>query len=140
MSQIPEPKDSLQETEIPVSGLPHGPIEGMLANTPRATRGRKGPFLILTNDGIKFAKRWFRSRTKVPPKKARLYQLIIKIVMMKGVITFIGAQRIGYSNEVIQDALSRGYIRLTRKFIEPSKEVKKQIIALIGKDPKRIYT
>lgn len=138
MSQIPEPKDSLQETETPVSGLPHGPIEGGPIETPRSARGRKGPFLILTNDGIKFAKRWFRSRKKVPPKMSRLYQLIIKIVMMKGVITLIGAQRIGYS-EVIQDALTRGYVRLTRKFMEPSKEVKKQIITLIRKDPKRIY-
>ena len=138
MSQIQEPEDSIQERETPVSGLPQGSIE-LPIETPRVAKDGKGPFLILTNDGIKFAKRWFRSRKRVPPKISRLYQLILKIVMMKGVITLIGAQRIGYAEKVIQDAISRRYLRLARKPSKPSREVTQDINKLIGKGRKQLY-
>jgi hypothetical protein len=139
VSEIPEHTNFLQDDETLISGLPLGQIEELPIEPLGSTKAEKGPFLILTNDGIKFAKRWHRSKNKVPPKMSRLYQLIMKIIMMKGVITQIGAQKIGYDKKVIHDAISRRYLRLARKPSKPSREVIQDINKLIGKGRKPLY-
>jgi hypothetical protein len=129
----------LQDDETLISGLPLGQIEELQIEPQRATKARKSTFLILTNDGIKFARKWQRSNNKVPTNISRLYQLIIKIIMMKGVITLNEAQRIGYNKSVIQDAISRKYLRLTRKPSKPSREVIQEIKKFIGKGRTPLY-
>jgi len=139
VSEIKEDTNVLQEDETLMSGLPLGQIEELPIEPPKTTRSRKGPFLILTSDGMKFAIKWRRSKGKIPPKMSRLYQLIMKIIMMKGVITLIGAQRIGFTNKVIQDAISRKYIRLAQKPSKPSIKVLQEIKKFIGKGRKPLY-
>lgn len=99
---------------------------------------RKGLFLILTNSGVGFVKKWYKKKSRIPSGITRLYQLLLKTVMMGGAMTVTDAKRARYTSNTIRIALAKKLLRLKQTSEIPI-EVRRQIKELIGNAPKQIY-
>jgi hypothetical protein len=58
---------------------------------------------------------------------------------MKGIMTTHFARRLGYTNEVLELAASKGYIEVYNNPIKPSVVVLNKIVEMIGDAPRCIY-
>jgi len=96
-------------------------------------------FLVLKVEGLKFLKIWFGAQKCVPPNLTKLYQLILHMVTMKGMIPVYLALRTGYTSKLINEAVKRGYVELSLVPKKPSEEVLNRINEIIGKPPREIY-
>lgn len=105
----------------------------------RISRFRSGGYLSLTDAGMAFIKRWFGTEKRIPPENAKLYQLLLKTAMMKGVVTFLDAARIAGSREAVQEAISKNFLRPLPRGSRPPDGVLRDIEELIGEPPRQMY-
>jgi len=105
----------------------------------RMVRGlRWARYLVITLKGVRFAERWYHA-AHVPPTIARLYQLLLKLIRSKGVVTIGFGRRIGYGGKVINQALSRGYVTIGSGPRMLSDRVRERIVEMIGEAPRDVY-
>jgi hypothetical protein len=99
---------------------------------------KKDEYLILTENGLKFMKKWFGKAKMVPPKLTRLYQLLLHTTSYGGCISRIDVRRIGYKPETVDEAISKGYV-VTQNHTKVPKEIRETIAQMRGKVPKILY-
>ena len=95
-------------------------------------------YLMITVKGIQFVEKWYQAEN-IPADLAKIYQLILKLTWMRGVMPFNLATRIYYGKKPIEQARSRGYVKITGRFNRLSEGVKKRIREIIGEAPRQIY-
>ena len=100
-------------------------------------RQRRG-YLVLRSEGLCFLEKWFKKSKRLPPNLVKLYQLLLHMVTLNGVIPVYLALRIGYTLGTIDVAVSKRYIELSSAPKKPSEEVLKKIKEIIGKPPREI--
>ena len=101
-----------------------------------ALNGEK--YLMTTSKGIEFVEKWYTLRP-IPPQITKIYQLLLRLIWMNGTITIRLTQRLGYSKEVLEQALASSYVELIEKPRLLSEEVQSKIERMIGKAPKTVY-
>lgn len=84
-------------------------------------------YLVLKVEGLRFVKVWFEVPKCVPPDLTKLYQLLLHMVTMKGVIPVYLAHRMGYTDKLIDEAVAKGYVELRPVPKKPAEEVLKNI-------------
>ena len=89
----------------------------------------------MTMKGIKFTKKFYRAE-HVPANLTRFYQLLLKLIRMKGIMPVGFAQRLGFSYLCIGMATSRGYVKITGVPARPPKDVQEEIAKMIGEAPR----
>jgi hypothetical protein len=99
---------------------------------------RKGPFLVLTNQGIGFVKEWYKKTGRIPSEVSKLYQLLLRVAMLGGAMTVTSVKRARYASNTIEIALAKRLLIL-KQTPEIPIEVIRQIEELIGSAPKDIY-
>jgi hypothetical protein len=110
----------------------------MIAMKTQFPRRRKR-YLVLKAKGLEFLETWFGTMKCVPPNLTKLYQLLLHMVTMKGMVPVYLALRIGYSSKVIDEAVTKGYVESSHVPKKPSEEVLKRIREIIGKPPREMY-
>jgi hypothetical protein len=58
---------------------------------------------------------------------------------MGGIISFRLALRMGYRRKVIEEAISKAYLKYTKVWGKPEKEVLNHIKGMVGEPPSKIY-
>lgn len=96
-------------------------------------------YLILTIKGLDFVDDWFNSNEHIPSSLTELYQLLLRIARLNGVINMWIAMRLGFSKDVINKAISNAYLVLSRRPRNRSNEVLRRIKEMHGKPPEEIY-
>jgi hypothetical protein len=110
----------------------------MIAMKTQFPRRRKR-YLVLKVKGLVFLETWFGTLKCVPPNLTKLYQLLLHMVTMKGIVPVYLALRIGYSGKVIDEAVTKGYVESSHAPRKPSEEVLKRIKEIIGKPPREMF-
>jgi len=64
-------------------------------------------YLVLNVKGLDFVETWFGAPKRVPPDLTKLYQLILNMVTMKGMMLTYLALRAGYTLRLIKEAVKR---------------------------------
>jgi len=93
---------------------------------------------VLTMKGIEFAEKWHYAE-HVPANLTKIYQLLLKLIWMKGVMETELAQRLGFSPVCIGRAVSAGYAKVISTPVSPKDDVQKKIAEILGEAPRRIY-
>ena len=62
---------------------------------------------MLNVKGLDFVETWFGAPKRVPPDLTKLYQLILNMVTMKGMMLTYLALRAGYTLRLIKEAVKR---------------------------------
>jgi hypothetical protein len=88
--------------------------------------------------GIKFVTQWY-GVDHIPANKTLLYQLLLKLIWMKGTMTQSLVRRLGYTTKLIRRAFSQGYISINTTATKPSREVYDKIVEMIGEAPGWMY-
>ena len=96
-------------------------------------------YLVLKVKGLEFLETWFGTLTCVPPNLTKLYQLLLHMVTLKGMVPVYLALKIGYTIKVIDEAVTKGYVESSPVPKKPSKEILKRIREIIGKPPREMY-
>jgi len=102
------------------------------------SRHRK-QYLVLKAKGLEFLETWFGTLKCVPPNLTKLYQLLLHMVTMKGMVPVYLALRIGYTIKVIDEAVTRGYVESSPVPKKPSEEISERIREIIGRPPREMY-
>ena len=106
---------------------------------PRMVRAlRRARYIMITMKGLKFVENWYTAR-HIPYHLTRLYQLLLKLIWMKGNMTTTLATRSGYGNEVVQRASAEGHVTISNTRSRPSEAIQNTIDAMIGSAPREIY-
>jgi hypothetical protein len=87
---------------------------------------------------VKFVEKWYPAK-HLPSHLTRLYQFLLRLIWMRGTITTIHAQRLGYNTNVVKMVSSNGYMEIHNKPDRPSEVIQHKIITMIGKAPRWIY-
>lgn len=82
--------------------------------------------------------RWYHAE-HIPTHIVRLYQLLLKLIWMKGIMVVSYAQRLGYDSKVLNQALSKGYVEIVERPSSLPISVQDKIVKIIGKAPREIY-
>ncbi|MEA2089384.1 MAG: hypothetical protein U9O89_01305 [Thermoproteota archaeon] len=94
---------------------------------------------MLKIEGLKFVQTWFSSPKCIPPNLTRLYQLLLQMVTMKGMLPVYLTRRLGYTSKLIDKAVTQGYVELSLAPKKPSEKVLKRIREIIGKPPREMF-
>ncbi len=94
--------------------------------------------MVLTMKGIEFVEKWF-SAEHIPASLTKIYQLLLKLIWMKGIMEAELAQKLGFSSLCIEKAVSAGYVKVSSLPIMPEKDAQQKISRLVGKPPRRLY-
>ncbi|MCW4037871.1 MAG: hypothetical protein NWF13_03950 [Candidatus Bathyarchaeota archaeon] len=112
-------------------------VEG--TSTAQDARARyRDRYLVITLKGLRFAEKWYPVE-HVPSHIARLYQLLLKLIRVRGVMAVNPAKRMGYGENVIDQALSTGCIEIWGRPSRLPESVRDKILELIGEAPREIY-
>ena len=95
--------------------------------------------MVLTAKGLEFIEVWFGATGRVPPNVTKVYQLLLHTASMGGVVSFQMTLRIGYDREVVEEAVSNGYVDPTPVSRKPEKEVIMRIKEMMRKPLREIY-
>lgn len=93
---------------------------------------------MITMKGFVFAERWYCAE-HIPTHIVRLYQLLLKLIRMKGIMALGLAKRMGYGEKVIDQALSSGYVEVVGRPSGLPDSVRDKIVEMIGEAPREIY-
>ena len=96
-------------------------------------------YLVLKLEGLEFVKTWFDKRESIPSSSTRLYQLLLHLITMNGVIPIQLAFRFGYTKKLVGEAIAMGYAILSPTPQKPLDEVLIQIKDIIGKPPQQMF-
>ena len=102
-------------------------------------RSHSDRFLVLTSRGLEFVTGWFGTSGRVPSPVTTLYQLLLRIVSMGGVMSLQLAYRVGYRINVIEKAVSNDYVELNPVSKRLEKKVLKRIKNMVGEPPRELY-
>jgi len=83
---------------------------------------------VLKVKGLEFLETWFGTLKRVPPNLTKLYQLLLHMVTMKGMVPVY-----------FDEAVTRGYVESSPVPKKPSEEILKRIREIIGKPPREMY-
>ncbi len=79
-------------------------------------------YLVLKVKGLKFLETWFGTQKCLPPNLTKLYQLLLHMVTMKGMIPVYLALRLGYTGKLINKAVIKEYVELSLVSKNPQKK------------------
>jgi len=96
-------------------------------------------YLILTDKGVDFVEKWYKSNERIPPSLAKLYQLLLQTATLEGIINVWVATKLGFSADVINRAVSDGYLVLSSTPRKPDEIVLKRIKNMFSKPRREIY-
>ena len=88
--------------------------------------------------GIQFAHEWYY-RAYIPPQVVGLYQLLLRLIWVRGIMVLHHSLRLTKWGEIMNRALSEGYIKIVEKPRLSSEEIRDRIEQMIGKAPREIY-
>ena len=97
-------------------------------------------YIVLKSRGLDFVEVWFGAPRCVPPNLTRMYQLLLHLVTMKGVVPVRLAFSIGYNSRIIGQAVRRGYVELSSAPQKVSRETADRIAKMIGEPPREMVT
>lgn len=109
-----------------------------IARTPKKFRIQRKRYLVITMKGIEFVEKLYTAE-HIPSNLTRLYQLLLKLIRMKGTMTINFARRLNYIREVLKLATKKGYVKVNNRPIKSSGAVHNKIVKMIGKVPRWIY-
>jgi hypothetical protein len=109
-----------------------------IARTPKMFRVLRQRYLVVTMKGIAFVEEWYMAE-HIPSNLTRVYQLLLKLIQMKGTMTTNLTNRLGYTDEVLKLATSRDYVTVNNRPTKPSGAVHNKISKMIGEAPRDIY-
>ncbi len=109
----------------------------IIIRTPKTRRAQRKRYVVITLKGIQFAKQWYAAR-RIPPRVTRLYQLLLGLIWMKGIMT-VPAKQVNQKNSVVNRARVRGYVIIDEKPRRIPEAIKHEIGVIIGKAPRWIY-
>jgi len=93
---------------------------------------------VITIKGIKFTKEWYyRAHIHLPI--ARLYQLLLRLIWMRGIIVLHHPLRLTKWGKIMNQALSEGYVKIVEKTHLSSEGIRERIKQMIGDAPRDIY-
>jgi hypothetical protein len=93
---------------------------------------------VVTLKGIKFVYKWYY-RDYIPPHIVGPYQLILRLIWMRGIMALYHSLKSTKWGKIINQALSQGYVKIVEKPHLSSKEIRDRIEQMIGKAPREIY-
>ena len=93
----------------------------------------KKRYLVLKVKGLEFIETWFGIPRCIPPNLTKLYQLLLHMVTMKGIVPMYLALKLGYASRIIEEAVTRGYVELSLSPKKPSQPVLRRVKAIIEK-------
>jgi hypothetical protein len=88
---------------------------------------------------LEFVETWFGTPQCVPPRLTRLYQLLLHMVTMNGMVPVYIALKSGYTRRLIGEVVSSGFVELSLVPRKPSDEVLRCIEKIIGKPPQEMF-
>jgi hypothetical protein len=88
--------------------------------------------------GLKFVEKWYTA-DHIPPQLTRLYQLLLRLIWMKGTMTTNLTRRFGYNKEILKLAGSMDYVKIKNSLILPAEAIQKKIVTMIGEAPRWVY-
>ena len=88
--------------------------------------------------GLRFAEKWYHVE-HVPSHIARLYQLLLKLIRVRGVMAVNLAKRMGYGEKVIDQALSTSCVEIMGRPTRLPENVRDKIMEMIGEAPREFY-
>jgi len=94
--------------------------------------------LVLKAKGLQFLDTWFGTPKCIPPNLTKLYQLLLHMVTMKGTIPVYLALRLGYTRQLIGEAVTKKYVELSLGPKKPSEDVLERIREIIGKPSRKM--
>jgi len=83
-----------------------GRVPPRMIQAPRGAR-----YLEITLKGLRFTEKWYPVE-HVPSHIARIYQLLLKLIRVRGVMAVSLAKRRGYGEKVRDQALSTGCVEI----------------------------
>jgi len=92
---------------------------------------------MITLKGIEFAEKWYAAR-EIPSHVTRLYQLLLGLIWMWGIMT-VPAKQVDQKNSVVNRACARGYVNVDERPRRIPEEVQHKIGAMIDEAPRWIY-
>ncbi len=105
----------------------------------RRFSNRQKQYLVLDVKGLEFVETWFGTSKCVPPSLTRLYQLLLHMVTMNGMVPVYLVLGSGYTSKLIGQAVSKGFVELSLVPRRPSEEVLQSIREIIGKPPREMF-
>jgi len=93
----------------------------------------KKRYLVLKVKGLEFIETWFGIPRCIPPNLTKLYQLLLHMVTMRGTVPTYLALKLGYTDRVIEEAVTKGYVELSPSPKKPSQAVLRRVKAIIEK-------
>ena len=93
---------------------------------------------MVTIKGIKFAHEWY-FKAYIPPHVVGLYQLILRLIWMRGIIVLHHSLKSTQWGEIMNQALSEGYVKIVENSYIFSEKIRDIIEQMIGKAPREIY-
>jgi len=94
-------------------------------------------YVEITLRGIEFVEHWYAFR-EIPPHVTRLYQLLLGLIWVKGVLV-LPAHHVGRQGSVVNQARVRGYVTVNELPRRLPVAVLEKIDAMIGTAPRWIY-
>ena len=94
--------------------------------------------LAITMKGLRFTEKLYPLE-HVPSHIARLYQLLLKLIRVRGFMAVSLAKRMGYGEKVIDQALSTGCVEIWRRPSTLPESVRDKILEMIGEAPREVY-
>ncbi len=87
--------------------------------------------------GIEFVEHWYAVR-EIPPHVTRLYQLLLGLIWVKGILV-VPAHYVGRRGSVVDQACVRGYVTVNELPRRIPVAVLEKIDTMIGTAPRWIY-
>ncbi len=96
-------------------------------------------FVILTEEGLAFVKKWFGVADRVPYDLTREYQMLLHVGCYGGSIRYELLKKIGYKDHTLKKALKEKFIIISKDASELEDKVKFEIAKMVGKPPESLY-
>jgi hypothetical protein len=100
-------------------------------------KSQRKRYVVITSKGIEFVKQLYAAR-EIPPQVTRLYQLLLGLIWVKGVMT-VPAGQVDREGSVVNQARLRGCVIVNEQPRRIPAAVQHKIDAMIGKAPRWIY-
>lgn len=106
---------------------------------PRMLRGlRWARYPVITLKRRRFAENWHHAE-RVLSHMARIYQLLLKLILSKEVLAIGFVRRMEYDRKVMDQTLSSRYVTIVSRPSMLSDSVQDRIIEIIGEAPRDVY-
>jgi len=100
-------------------------------------RRQQRRYVVITVKGVEFAEHWYAAR-RIPPHMSRLYQLLLGLIWMRGIMT-VPVGLVDRKDSVVNQARLQGYVTIEERPRWIPAAVQHRIGAMIGEAPRWIY-